>query len=359
MLEAAKSAYECEREKRIASNNAILKSLGLDEKPALIDKRPKPAPAQKKRRYEDDPEYVAVKRETRSSGRETSVKYSEVSGDDEDSESASEDTVIRRPVKISKRSLAPPLAAGAAVALLSDDVSNAEGNCVVVEEAKTGRSKCRKCMDVIPAGALRVGMESWIVGRNVITWQHPECFCCGLEITVEVTGRGKCKQTKQKFEAGERRLSAIAHTTTNNFKLSAAVPLLLPVFQALGDCAAARRKAFDSIVRLSELQPSERALLAKCLADTGPAAIKMEEAPAPSSVADDAKAELPVDAVSKQPRAGVISKAKGRVCWRFAGCLCYGTLLPAQESHTTCYARTHKGNTKTLTKGNASWWMLD
>ena len=36
-----------------------------------------------------------------------------------------------------------------------------------------------------------------------------------------------------------------------------------------------------------------------------------------------------------------------------------GTLLPAQESDTTCYARTHKGNTKTLTKGNASWWMLD
>ena len=51
--------------------------------------------------------------------------------------------------------------------------------------------------------------------------------------------------------------------------------------------------------------------------------------------------------MTKQPRAGVVSKAKGRVCWRFAGCLCYGTLLPAQESDTTCYARTHKGNTKT------------
>ena len=43
--------------------------------------------------------------------------------------------------------------------------------------------------------------------------------------------------------------------------------------------------------------------------------------------------------------------------WRFAGHLCYGSLLPAQESKTHCYARTHKGNTKTLTKGGASWWM--
>lgn len=59
MQDASKSSYECEREKRIAANNAILKSLGLDDKPALVDKRPKAVPAQKKRRYEDDPEYVA------------------------------------------------------------------------------------------------------------------------------------------------------------------------------------------------------------------------------------------------------------------------------------------------------------
>lgn len=354
MLDAAKSVYECEREKRIAANNAILKSLGLDDKPALVDKRPKAAPAQKKRRYEDDPEYVAEKRETRSSGRQPAVKYAEGSSDEDDSEGG--DTVIRKPVKISKRSPAPPPAAAAPAA---DGASEAEGTCVVVEEAKTSRSKCRKCMEVIPAGALRVGMESWIMGRNSMTWQHPECFCSALEITMEVTGRSKCKQTKQKFEAGERRLSASAHTTTNNFKLCAAVPLLRPVFRALSDSAAARSKAFDSIVGLSELQPSQRALLAECLAQAVPAAMKMEEEAAASDVAGDTKAELSADAVTKQPPAGLVSKAKGRVCWRFAGCLCYGTLLPAQESDSTCYARTHKGNTKTLTKGNASWWMLD
>ena len=54
-----------------------------------------------------------------------------------------------------------------------------------------------------------------------------------------------------------------------------------------------------------------------------------------------------------------MSKAKGKVCWRFAGALCFGTLLAAQETTERCFARTHKGNTKTLTKGSASWWMLE
>ena len=60
-----------------------------------------------------------------------------------------------------------------------------------------------------------------------------------------------------------------------------------------------------------------------------------------------------------QPPAGSISKAKGKVAWRFAGALCYGTLLPGSESATHCYARTHKGNTKTLAKGGKYWWMLE
>ena len=69
--------------------------------------------------------------------------------------------------------------------------------------------------------------------------------------------------------------------------------------------------------------------------------------------------ELELEATPAQPAKGSVSRAKGKVCWRFAGHLCYGSLLPAQESKTHCYARTHKGNTKTLTKGGASWWMVE
>ena len=56
---------------------------------------------------------------------------------------------------------------------------------------------------------------------------------------------------------------------------------------------------------------------------------------------------------------GDVAKAKGRVCWMFAGKQCYGTLLPARETASMCYARTHKGNVKTLTKGGAYWWMIE
>jgi hypothetical protein len=34
-------------------------------------------------------------------------------------------------------------------------------------------------------------------------------------------------------------------------------------------------------------------------------------------------------------------------------------LLPAKETAGVCFARTHKGNTKTLTKGGSYWWMLE
>ena len=50
--------------------------------------------------------------------------------------------------------------------------------------------------------------------------------------------------------------------------------------------------------------------------------------------------------------------AKGRVGWRFGGSVCFGSLLPAQETKSHCFARTHKGNTKTLAKGKDYWWMI-
>ena len=267
---------------------------------------------------------------------------------------------IPPPKKYNQKRPAPSPAADSATKT-ADEACDEEGKCIVVEEAKTSRSKCRKCLEVLPADALRVGMESWIVGRNVMTWQHPACFCSSLEITLEVTGRGKCKQTKQAFQKGERRLSASAHTTTNNFKPSAAALLLRPVFRALSSTAAGQRQAFEGILRLSELQPDERLLLSHALpAASEPAPIKAEDTDfTQTTAANDVKTEPSADGSRKQPRAGCISKAKGRVCWRFAGCLCYGTLLPAQESESTCFARTHKGNTKVLTKGNASWWMME
>ena len=59
-----------------------------------------------------------------------------------------------------------------------------------------------------------------------------------------------------------------------------------------------------------------------------------------------------------QPKAGAKTGAKGRVEWKFGGRSCYGTLIPRMETKTHCYARTHKGNVKTLAKGKDYWSML-
>ena len=58
-----------------------------------------------------------------------------------------------------------------------NSVSTVETNALIVyEDAKTSRSKCRKCMQQLQKGEKRVGMKAWIMGRNSVTWQHPICF---------------------------------------------------------------------------------------------------------------------------------------------------------------------------------------
>merc|ERR1711990_1226872 len=59
----------------------------------------------------------------------------------------------------------------------------------------------------------------------------------------------------------------------------------------------------------------------------------------------------------KQPKPGAKSGAKGAVEWKWGSMLCSGILLPSKETSTHCYAKTHKGNVKTLAKGKAYWWV--
>ena len=53
------------------------------------------------------------------------------------------------------------------------------------------------------------------------------------------------------------------------------------------------------------------------------------------------------------------SKIAGQVAWHWGRTICYGTLIPSKENSKYCYARTHKGNIKTLAKGKAYWWVLE
>ena len=149
--------------------------------------------------------------------------------DDDDSGSDSEDEslVKRQP----KRKVPPALPPPAAKEEDEDDDESAQ-RCVVVEAAKTGRSKCRCCMMPIEQHEARVGMQGWMVGRQVMVWQHPKCFLTQVGVAVEANGRGKCKQTKEAFAPGEHTLTLVAHTTTARVKIGAAGSLLAPVLRA-------------------------------------------------------------------------------------------------------------------------------
>jgi hypothetical protein len=231
---SALSEYELARSRTIAANEAKLKELGLlDVK--LIPKNAKPPP--KRKRVEEDPEYKPERRTTRVSGASKRSPAKASQSDDESSgDSESDEPLSRRGPRAAPR--AAPRERVTAVPR-DDGVVKADADpegAILVEKAKTGRAKCRGCMELIEEGAERVGMKSWMVGRAVTVWQHPACFWSQLKFTEEPTGRSRCKQTKESFEQGEKRLSATAHTTTSHFKLDAAADLLRPLISMTPSC---------------------------------------------------------------------------------------------------------------------------
>lgn len=357
------SAYEIQRLENIERNKAVLREMGL-EKPLIPKKAARAAkpPVKRARKDDDDPDFVPERRTTRVTGGSKAAKDEDVSSDDDSDDDEYES--LPRPKKAPKKAV-PKVAAvpSVAAAATGEDVKS---NCVMVEAAKTGRSKCRGCMEMLAQGELRVGMDSWMVGRQVTVWQHPVCFWKGLAITAEPTGRGKCKATSAAFAKGELRVSAKAHITTNHFKLSCAHDAVLARVQATDPAAC----LLSSIEGIDELSEGHKAMLEKPSSSSSsssgaPAAkLEVEETPTTEAAMSAKEEEIEKKATAKdeekkQPPKGRVTKAKGKVCWTFAGHLCYGSLLPNQESATHCYARTHKGNTKTLTKGGTSWWMLE
>ena len=58
-------------------------------------------------------------------------------------------------------------------------------------------------------------MYAWILGRNAITWQKPQCFVDNLIVAKEATGRIVCKKTNKKIEKGALKLGFRSHTATS------------------------------------------------------------------------------------------------------------------------------------------------
>jgi hypothetical protein len=244
---------------------------------------------------------------------------------------------------------------------------------VVVEQAKSGRAKCRKCSSPLEEGETRVGMYAWIMGRNAITWQKPQCFVENLIVGKEVSGRGVCKKTEEKIAKGAVKVGFRSHTATSWVLPGAVAGVMKP----LAKCGL-KMPAVDGIDGAAALSADELQALGKSLAKAGfkaatgkgktaskkAATGKGKTAPtkAPAvkkTIAKPAPAKATAAAKKAAGKAGSKVGEKvgsGTVQWRFGAGVAKGVLMPAQETDTMCYARTEKGNTKALGKGKDYWW---
>ena len=155
------------------------------------------------------------------------------------------------------------------------------------------------------------------------------------------------QQSKAAFAAGERRISATAHSTTAHLKLAVGAELLRPVFAALAPSAA--ESALTAIQGYDDLLPQEQRAFEEAMTKMmkaeslhpAPPPASAPEAPAPGAAAEKEGAKKAKGAGatgSKQPPQGKVTKSKGKVCWKFAGAKCpVCTCIPVQP--TACSTR--------------------
>jgi len=260
------------------------------------------------------------------------------------------------------------------------------------EYAKTSRSTCRKCMIKIEKGSRRVGMQAWIVGRQAITWQcAPSCFLKNLILSYESSGRTKCKATNKVFEKGELRFGTRSHTATNHYK----VDEFQHILQNVLSFSAPSKSEMQDISKLlsgndlegfefltSKDQEYVQSILIEIVDNVKKGKDDKNEKQKQhldsekisriistrEIVKDEESSSKKKDKVSspkkevteeqEQPKIGTKMYTKGKVQWKFGAYICYGTLLSQKETLTHCYARTHKGNIKTLAKEKTYWSII-
>lgn len=374
---AGLSHYEVRRFRRMKANQQYLDGLGLKEDTATIAgprhvKMP-PSRTRTRKRALVTTAVRTLRRSTRHKRKvkqeHTSVKTEESgrgeggddyvlseSESDGDGDTGSEASLgIRLPRKVGRTRAAAIVSRGQR-ATASSSSATASSSVIRCELAKTGRSACRKCRVKLDKGAVRVGMTAWICGRQAVTWQHPACFLSLAQFTRDTSGRSKCKVSGARFQKGEARISCLSHKSTTNFRL---------------DCFAA---AFRSLVVVGgirvidtstwpghgDLTEEERVILKQQMHELLVPKVKAEStegsATDGSEVSKDCKQEGAC-AGRSQPLLHKKTHTKGKVSWKWGSHICYGTLIASKETESHCYARTHKGNIKTLAKGKDYWCM--
>ena len=328
--------------------------------------------------YEDDKE----KAKDDQSDSENESRSNDDNEEDEYEASENEEEEDEEPPKKRSRSTKPSIVSSSNVITgleskrSSTDASlacvNPKGG-LTLEYAKTGRSSCRKCRDKIEKGKPRVGMEAWIVGRNCITWQHPSCLLQNLCCLYEKAngGKGKCKVSHIPFVKGQLKIGIRCHTATSYYRIDAIASVLANIVSMLRveDGNEDFRLTVDDIDGNEKLSKEDRKTVESIVEAIFQNPVQQQEITIPEETKSEPVVDKDTKAISKnekrkmknkdQPRAGAKTGAKGRVEWKFGGRSCFGTLIPRMETKTHCYARTHKGNVKTLAKGKDYWSMLE
>eukprot|EP00884_Botryococcus_braunii_P002941 jgi/Botrbrau1/12648/Bobra.67_1s0014.1 len=118
---------------------------------------------------------------------------------------------------------------------------------LTVGPAISGKSTCRSSGEQIPKGALRVGLEAYVGGRIVQTWQLPRPFLesCFLEICKQSSGT--CKATGYKFKKGDVRFVVTSKDKKAFLTLKAAAEELGAVLQQTPDFEANNFKGLDAL----------------------------------------------------------------------------------------------------------------
>ena len=268
---------------------------------------------------------------------------------------------------------------------IEDDVEHTDGDGITIEFAKTGRSTCRKCMTKIDKGQPRVGMMAWIVGRNAMTWQHPICALQNIVVGYERSNqnkKGRCKATNVVFLKDDLKIGIKCHTAKSYYHLDGIRPVLdrILVSSSNDDNSDGFKLTIDQVEGNEKLLEVEHEKLKSVLKNLyeekkKEPVVTVDESLSKSnddndsnSTAKEAGAAATYNVRNikqkrqqqqqEQPQVGKKSGANGRVEWKWCGQKCYGTLLPSKETKTHCYARTHKGNIKTLAKGKEYWSLL-
>jgi hypothetical protein len=344
--------------------------------------------------YEDDEEKMEEEEDSDSNDEESESNNDGDEEDDfaisDDDENEEEELEEERPKKRSRQSKPSKVPSSnetngsdsqskKTVIDTSFDCINPKGG-LTLEYAKTGRSSCRKCRNKIDKGKPRVGMEAWIVGRNCVTWQRPQCLLKNLCCLYEKSngGKGKCKASHAPFAKGQLKVGIRCHTATSYYHtkmIAGVLANIVSLMRSEEGYAENFELTVDDIDGNEKLSEEDREKLETILKTV----FQQKDNPQKGTVVPEeicseelvAKQETKVEQKSKrgvrkpspkqrdQPKAGAKTGAKGKVEWKFGGRSCYGTLIPRMESKTHCYARTHKGNVKTLAKGKDYWSMRD